>query len=51
MTRSCGLSPTNARCILSYCVTCMYMSATDILFGLAKFEVQNGAIPEKKKTT
>jgi len=21
MTRSCGLSPTNARCILSYCIT------------------------------
>ena len=25
MTLICGLSPTNARCILSYCVTFMYI--------------------------
>ena len=30
MTRSCELSPTNASCILSYCATFMYISATDI---------------------
>jgi len=30
MTRSCGLSSTNVPCILSYCVTCMYMFATYI---------------------
>ena len=30
MIRSCGLSPTNARCIVSYCVTFMNMSATYI---------------------
>ena len=78
MNRSCGLSPTYAGCMLSHCVTFMYMSATDILLkmvfiprgeesgikmclccekcdmcshriGLAKFKVQNGANPEKRK--
>ena len=32
--RRCGLSPTNARCLLSHCVTFMYMSATYILLKM-----------------
>ena len=31
---SCVQAPTNACCILSYCVTFMYMSATDILLKM-----------------
>ena len=47
MTLSCGLSPTNARCILSYCVTFMYILLHTFSKRLAKFKVQNEANLEK----